>query len=125
MRRWSRVHEELSAIHPPAQHCYLGLLGVRVDRQGQGLGAKLLDAWLSDVDSLGLPAYLETDRERNVAFYSRAGFEVSGTLSVLGVDIWCMRRPPVPARHAEGQEAAGAHSLRIEKGAGSHRSKKQ
>lgn len=106
MRRWSRVHEELSEIHPPARHCYLGLLGVRVDRQGQGLGAELLDAWLSEVDSLGLPAYLETDRERNVAFYSRAGFEVSATLSVLGVDIWCMRRPPFPARHEEAQEAA-------------------
>ena len=95
-RRWSRVHDELSEAHLPARHCYLGLLGVRIDRQGQGLGTELLDAWLGEVDSLGLPAYLETDQERNVAFYSRAGFDVSATLSVLGVDVWCMRRPALP-----------------------------
>jgi GNAT superfamily N-acetyltransferase len=109
-RRWSRVHEELSEVHPPVRHCYLGLLGIRVEGQGQGLGAELLDAWLCEVDSLGLPAYLETDQERNLAFYSRAGFEVSAKLSVLGVEIWCMCRRPFPAPdevvEEEAQEAA-------------------
>jgi hypothetical protein len=39
-----------------------------------------------------MPSYLETDREENVSFYSRAGFAVHEELQVLGARVWCMRR---------------------------------
>jgi hypothetical protein len=43
-------------------------------------------------DADGLPAYLETDRSENVAFYRRSGFEISGRTEILGVCVWRMLR---------------------------------
>ncbi len=95
MRHWGAVYRILSEMHIIEQHCYLALLGVRIDRQGRGIGANLLAAWLQEVDELALPSYLETDREENRVFYSRVGFEVIESVEVLGVPVWCMRRPAV------------------------------
>jgi GNAT superfamily N-acetyltransferase len=72
-------------------------------RQGRGVGRALLASWLSRVDAEQLPAYLETDREGNVAFYARAGFHVVGETSVLGVRVWPMWRPARDADAADGQ----------------------
>ena len=49
--------------------------------------------WL---DEGGRRAWLETDKERNVRFYSALGFEVSARDTVLDVDTWYMRRDPRP-----------------------------
>jgi hypothetical protein len=45
-------------------------------------------------DADGLPAYLETQKESNVPFYRRHGFEVVGTkqLPVGAPNIWLMWR---------------------------------
>jgi ribosomal protein S18 acetylase RimI-like enzyme len=90
-RRWGEAYEALEAVHPPEPHWYLASLGVLPGRQGGGLGAALLAAWLAGADSHD--AYLETDRPRNVDFYRRHGFAVVRELSVRGIPIWCMRRP--------------------------------
>ena len=92
-RRWSKVYDRLFAIHPREPHWYLSILGVSPDRQGAGVGTRLLEDWLLDVDARGHPAYLETDREQNLAFYARAGFEISKELEILDVPIWCLWRP--------------------------------
>lgn len=92
-RRWSEVFEAVSALLPPEPHAYLGPLGVEPAFQGRGLGSALLAHWLADADRQGLPAYLETDARANLRFYARAGFEVAGEASILGVRIWRMRRP--------------------------------
>jgi hypothetical protein len=44
---------------------------------------------------VGLPAFLETGVERNVALYERMGFVVTGVIDEPGLpNGWCMRRDP-------------------------------
>lgn len=102
LMRWSQVYDRLHELHPVHEHWYLGVLGVDPPLQGRGLGAKLLRSWLESVDADGLPSYLETDRERNVAFYAKVGFEVSQRLTVLGVPVWGMWREARSTRKAPG-----------------------
>jgi GNAT superfamily N-acetyltransferase len=69
--------EQMADGHPRFPHWYLPWLGVRRDRQGEGLGGRLLGHGLARVDADGLPAYLETPNPRTVPFYERHGFEVT------------------------------------------------
>jgi ribosomal protein S18 acetylase RimI-like enzyme len=91
--RWREAFEALDAVHPRDPRWYLSLLGVAPARQGRGFGGALLDAWLARVDDDGLPAWLETDREANLAFYGARGFGVEHELRVLGARVWCLGRP--------------------------------
>lgn len=90
--RWREVFDALDAEHPRTPHWYLALLGVASARQRRGLGGALLDAWLARVDADGLPAWLETDRAANLAFYGARGFAVRRELLVCGVPVWCLAR---------------------------------
>jgi GNAT superfamily N-acetyltransferase len=82
-------------LHPTDRHLYLAVLGVDPPRQGTGLGSALLAPGLELCDRDGLPAYLETGNERNLAFYSRAGFQVTERLTLpVGPPVWLMRREP-------------------------------
>jgi GNAT superfamily N-acetyltransferase len=87
--------ERLHAGHS-APHWYLGYLGTRRDRQGQGLGTQMLREVLAGVDTDGVPAYLESSNERNLPLYERNGFRVVGELRALGhgPTIWRMWREP-------------------------------
>jgi ribosomal protein S18 acetylase RimI-like enzyme len=81
--------------HPDDRHLYLAVLGVDPLRQGAGVGSRLLAPGLELCDRDGLPAYLETAKERNVSFYSRHGFRVTGRLRLpAGPPVWLMRREP-------------------------------
>ncbi len=91
-KRWALVFEQLHALHPGVPHWYLGALGVLPERQRQGVGSALLAHWIAQTDPAGLFQYLETDRERNLAFYGRAGFETLEEMQVLGARVWRMRR---------------------------------
>lgn len=85
----------LETHHPEDDHLYLSVLGVDPARQGQGLGSQLMRPGLDVCDRDGLPAYLETDIERNVAFYARHGFRVTGKLRMPGgPTLWLMWREP-------------------------------
>ncbi|HEV2243996.1 MAG TPA: GNAT family N-acetyltransferase [Streptosporangiaceae bacterium] len=79
-------------------HWYLGYLGTRRDRQGQGLGTQMLREVLAGLDADGVPAYLESSSERNLPLYQRNGFRVVGELQALGhgPTIWRMWREPQP-----------------------------
>jgi GNAT superfamily N-acetyltransferase len=79
-------------------HWYLGYLGARRDRQGQGLGTQLLREVLDRLDTDGVPAYLESSNERNLPLYERNGFRVVGELRALGQGptIWRMWRETGP-----------------------------
>ena len=73
------------------------MLGVEPSAQGKGLGGRLLEPVLQQADSEGLPAYLETDKERNLAFYARFRFGLVDTLWPDGPDAppeWTMWRDP-------------------------------
>jgi GNAT superfamily N-acetyltransferase len=76
---------------------YLFLLGVEPNRQRRGLGGALMRPVLERADSGQLACYLETENERNVAFYLKQGFDliVSGEeAGASGVRFWTFRRDP-------------------------------
>jgi ribosomal protein S18 acetylase RimI-like enzyme len=81
--------------HPPDRHLYLAVLGVDPALQRGGVGSALLAPGLELCDREGLPAYLETGNERNLAFYGRHGFRETGRLELPhGPPVWLMRRDP-------------------------------
>ncbi len=90
--RWRQVFDALDDRHPVEPHWYLGTLGVAPEAQRRGVGTALAARWLEGVDAEGLPAWLETDRPGNVAFYRRLGFAVADELDVIGVHVFRLRR---------------------------------
>ena len=96
-----RLLFEVDGLHPKEPHWYLATLGTAPERQGQGVGAALLQPVLDLADAEGMPAYLESSKERNVPFYARFGFEVVEELhsKVGSPPMWRMwREPRVPER---------------------------
>lgn len=83
-------------VHPKDLHWYLSILGVDPRRQGEGLGGRLINHVLERLDREGIPAYLETDKERNLAWYARHRFELRQTLHPVrgGPPVWTMWRDP-------------------------------
>jgi ribosomal protein S18 acetylase RimI-like enzyme len=87
---------EVESRHPKEPHWYLAVLGTEPARQGEGLGSALLREVLEDCDRHGVPAYLETGTERNVAFYTRHGFKIRDEFRLPnGPPIWLMWRDPL------------------------------
>jgi GNAT superfamily N-acetyltransferase len=84
------------AVHPKEHHWYLNLLGVDPRHQGEGIGALLIDRTLDVLDREGLSAYLETDKESNLAWYARRRFELRDTVHPTddGPPVWTMWRSP-------------------------------
>ena len=80
----------------PSRHWYLSILGVDPPRQGQGIGGALIQPVLARADAEGLLCYVETERERNLLFYRRHGFEVvvEDDLPNGGPHFWTMKREP-------------------------------
>ena len=94
--RVMRVMSHIEARHPATPHLYLSVLGTEPARQGAGVGSALLRCGLERCDRDGLPAYLESSRERNVAFYARHGFRVQERLELPSgaPPLWLMWREP-------------------------------
>lgn len=88
----------IEAVHPVESHWYLAVLGTEPARQGEGIGSALLAPVLDRCDRDWIPAYLESSKESNVAFYRRLGFEVTGTIDLPrgGPRVWTMWRDPKP-----------------------------
>jgi GNAT superfamily N-acetyltransferase len=86
---------QVEARHPSGRHLYLAVLGVDPAAQGTGVGSRLIRPGLELCDREGLPAYLETGRERNLAFYGRHGFRVLDELQLpAGPPVWFLWREP-------------------------------
>jgi ribosomal protein S18 acetylase RimI-like enzyme len=79
---------------PEERHWHLGPVAVDAHAQGTGIGSLLLGRFCELMDDAGELAYLETDKEINVRFYGRFGFELVGEEEVLGVtNSYMIRRP--------------------------------
>ena len=93
-----RTLNHVERQHPKEPHWYLGVLGTRTAAQGQGLGSAVLGPVLARCDAEGLPAYLESSKYSNIAFYRRHGFEVTGEIALPfgGPPVWPMWRDPRP-----------------------------
>jgi GNAT superfamily N-acetyltransferase len=76
------------------EHWHVGPVGVEPGFQGRGIGGAVMRAVCRWLDRDGRRAWLETDKARNVRFYSALGFEVSAEATILGVPTWYMRREP-------------------------------
>ncbi|MFE2378433.1 GNAT family N-acetyltransferase [Streptomyces sp. NPDC059398] len=87
----------MGEIHPHDRaHAYLLMIGVKPERQGEGLGTALMAPVLERCDREGVPAYLEASNERSRALYERLGFVFMGTAVQLpdGPRMWPMWREP-------------------------------
>jgi GNAT superfamily N-acetyltransferase len=97
--RFVRIDHEMRKRHPPYRHWYLWFLGVEPERQGQGLGSKLLRSLSAKAEANGVACYLETDTPTNLKIYGQHGYLVESEEVLLPrtVDLrmWFMRRPAV------------------------------
>lgn len=82
--------------HPKGEHLYLSILGTEPAAQGKGVGTSAIAKGLQLADEEGLPAYLESSKERNIDFYARFGFKVIDELRLPrgGPSLWPMWRDP-------------------------------
>jgi ribosomal protein S18 acetylase RimI-like enzyme len=94
----ARLLSAVDAARPHEAHWYLATLGTDPDRQRSGVGSALLRAVLDNVDTEGLPAYLESSKETNLSFYGQHGFEVTGEIRTPrgGPTLWLMWRRARP-----------------------------
>ena len=84
-------------LHPEQPYWYLEAVGVDPSARGTGVGTRLLEPILTRAGEAGLPCYLETMTEKNVAWYRKLGFEVvrSGVTFAPGAPPnWTMLRRP-------------------------------
>lgn len=84
----------LDKAHPKGELWYLQLLATDPEHQRQGVGTKLVAEVHAACDREGHDAYLETQKEDNLAYYRRFGYEVVDTLRPVqdGPPLWTMRR---------------------------------
>jgi ribosomal protein S18 acetylase RimI-like enzyme len=90
-----RLQNEIQRAHHRVKepHWYLSLLGADPACQRSGAGTALLAPILERADAGATPVYLETQKEENVPWYHRFGFEVVEELRVSGSpSMWAMRR---------------------------------
>jgi ribosomal protein S18 acetylase RimI-like enzyme len=84
--------------HPREPLWYLYLMASDPSAQRVGIGTALHQKMLEQADADGLPSYLETQKQENVVYYRRFGYEVVTELSPApsGPSLWTMRREPRP-----------------------------
>jgi ribosomal protein S18 acetylase RimI-like enzyme len=94
--RLIQLRTEMEKYKEKTPHAYLRFLGVRTDFQGKGMGGKLLDACLKEIDENGFAAALETATARNLPLYRSRGFEIVSEYrpAKSGPIIWTMKRQP-------------------------------
>ena len=71
----------------PFKHWYLDQIGVDPKFQGKGYAGILLKAVFARSDQEGLPIYLETHKEINVAIYQHYGFKLLEEITISDTDI--------------------------------------
>jgi len=87
---------------------YLSIVGVTPAAQGQGIGRRLIEHTLAEIDDAGVECYLETFDSRNPRFYQRLGFSDAGSHAepVTGATYTIMRRSPA-TRSVFGRQITG------------------
>lgn len=102
------VFDCFEAAHPRHQdHYYLSLLGTHTEHRGSGLGMGLLADNLVRLDTVRMPAYLESTNPANLRRYESVGFAVYGAFDLPdgGPRVTTMWRDPSP------EQAAVVHVL--------------
>jgi len=88
----------IDKAHPREPLWYLEMLVVEPSAQRGGVGAALQEHVYAMADAEALPSYLETQKEDNLAYYRRFGYETVAELHPVkkGPPLWTMRREPRP-----------------------------
>lgn len=75
---------------------YVMIVGISPENQGRGFGGRLIRHVLDEADRDGLPVYLETSTEKNVAMYEHLGFKVLDKIKIPKMNLpqWEMIREP-------------------------------
>jgi ribosomal protein S18 acetylase RimI-like enzyme len=95
MARGTRWEELIAKHHPRTPHWYLQTLAVQPSAQRRGIGTALIEPGLARADADGVGCYLETQRESNIPYYRRFGFELTDEISLEdSPPLWLMWRPP-------------------------------
>ena len=93
VRRGLDFDRRIRAAHVGHPHFYLWFLAVDPVAQSRGVGRALLAELHSESAELEAPAYLETGKMENVAYYGSSGYEVIGELKLAtGQPMWLMER---------------------------------
>jgi ribosomal protein S18 acetylase RimI-like enzyme len=93
VRMYGAIDRAHAAVVEP--HWYLAVLGCDPGWQRRGVGTALIAPVLHRADADGVGVYLETQREDNLAWYARFGFDVIDELAPRGCPrMWTMRRSP-------------------------------
>jgi ribosomal protein S18 acetylase RimI-like enzyme len=76
IERFAEVDQIMQSLHPDhTAHAYLHFVSTVPERQGQGLGRAVIEAYLKELDAAGTPAYLEATTIQSARLYRRLGFE--------------------------------------------------
>lgn len=78
------VVEKMKQVHPEEPHWYLAVIGSDPFVRGKGFGHALMASRLDRVDAEHAPAYLESTKYENVAYYQRFGFDVTEEIVLPG-----------------------------------------
>jgi ribosomal protein S18 acetylase RimI-like enzyme len=76
-------------------YIHLLIMGVSQDYQGKGLGGTLVRALIEKSESENKPIYLETQKEDNIHFYEKYGFDVKKKIILpdpFNLPMWLMFR---------------------------------
>jgi ribosomal protein S18 acetylase RimI-like enzyme len=95
--RFVALGQQLDTHTPADPHWHLNMIATHPDWQRRGLAGGLMTEVFEIADADGLPCYLETETEENVAYYRHHGFEVRSEWDVATADsqgphMWGMLR---------------------------------
>ena len=98
-KKSKHVEEFTNLIHKknaPLKHWNLDQLGVDPNFQGKGHAGVLLKAMFTRSDQEGIPIYLETHKDINVAIYQHYGFKIlkDATIPDTDIHLWAMLKEP-------------------------------
>lgn len=90
------IQELMKRVHPEEPHWYLAVIGSDPPVRGKGFGQVVMRSRLDRVDAEHAPAYLESSKFQNLAYYQRFGFEVTDEVVLPdgGPTMWPMWRRP-------------------------------
>jgi ribosomal protein S18 acetylase RimI-like enzyme len=83
----------IKSNHPKKPISYLWFIGVKCQRQQEGIGSAFIKEVIDECERLKRPIYLETSMEKNLPFYKKFGFEIFHSLQ-LTYTLYLLRRLP-------------------------------
>jgi len=82
---------KIKAFHPRQPFLYLWFVGVAPEKQGEGIGSRLMAEIIRESEKQELPIYLETSTRENLPFYQKFGFTIYEELD-FGFPFYLLKR---------------------------------